>query len=228
MPLDEYWSAGTESLSSYASNPLVANCLKAEHIDWQIPWQSTDPASYLAPTANMSSFQNLTVETAREYGYRATVAPGGTGAPTAEELEQRRRFLALAASTPGFDAMIDACIKDARKQFDDAASIRILNTVNAWVFDSWKKANQDALVKKTDTIWRKCLIDAGYAVDLAAPIDDGADKAMPSRALLQALSIPPRWQSGDGAPKTPLTQAEIDLAVADATCRESSGWSKAM
>ncbi|WP_417554400.1 hypothetical protein [Microbacterium sp.] len=228
MPLDEYWSAGTDSLSSYASNLLVSECLKTEYIDWQIPWQSTDPSSYLAPTANMSGFQHLTVEAAREYGYRAPVAPGGMGAPTAEELKQRKQFLTLAASTPGFDAIINVCIKDARKQFDEAESTQIVNTMNGWVRDSWEKAEQNAAVKQTGTIWQKCLNDAGYAVDLAAPIDDGADGTMPSRTLLQTLGIPPRWQSGDGAPENPLTQGEIELAVADATCRESSGWSKAI
>ncbi|MDQ0613551.1 hypothetical protein QF046_001192 [Microbacterium sp. W4I4] len=226
MPLDEYWTAATDELANYASSLMIAACLKHEGIEWPIPWQSTDEASYLQPPANNSSFPALTVSLAQTDGYRTKFAPGGFGAPTAEWVQARQKLNAIVASTPGFDPLFDACLKKARKQVDESDAVQISNTVLGWSNESLEAANRAPKPKQSSTDWRECMHDAGLPVDQASPV--GSDGWMPEQQLLTRLGIPPRWQTGDGAPENPLTQGEIDLAVADATCRESSGWTAAI
>lgn len=227
MPLDEFASPSLMALPNYASNLLIAECLGEEGIDWPIPWQPTDDASYMPPTANSSGFPNLTVETAREFGYRAPAMAGMLVAPSQENQDALMKLNAIAASTPGFDPLFNSCLEQARKTLPDHESAAIYNQLNGWNWEAMGPALQEVAVQEGAAAWKSCLLDEGYPVDLAAPFDPDADEAMPTQALLQALGIPSRYQPGDGGPENPLTQAEIDLAVADATCRQSSGWNDA-
>lgn len=226
MPLDEYWTPATDGLSSYANNLLISECLGAEGIEWPIPWQPTDRAAYMSAHANGSAFPALTVELARDDGYRTNFAPGDFGAPTQEGVDAKRKLDGIAASTPGFQPLFDSCLEQSRRHIDESDAVGISNTILGWSHEATEKAMRSDAAKHPAAKWHDCLKDAGYPVDLDSPLGPGA--GMPDQKLFDALGIPPRWQTGDGAPENPLTQAEKDLAVADATCRESSGWTAAM
>ncbi|MBD3943125.1 hypothetical protein IF188_15635 [Microbacterium sp. NEAU-LLC] len=219
MPLDEFWAPTIDALPNYTENLLVAECMGEEGIDWPIPWQPTDDASYLPPTANMSGMQVLTPEVAREYGYRA---PANTGRSDPEGAETMTKLNAIAASTPGFEPLFGACLDEAREQVPSLRLNDWRNRLAGWYYESMEAAMRAPEVEQTGAAWQQCLQDRGYPVDLAAPLT--LDEWMPSEELLAKTGVPARWQPGDGGPENPLSQAEVDLAVADAECRASSGW----
>ena len=216
MPLDQFQAASTDALLSYAENLLVAECLGEEGIDWPIPWQPTDDESYLQPEANMSNFPALTVALATESGYHVNFNPGWRGA----SYEPIQELNAIALSTPGFEPVFGACLDEAREQVPTLAVSESTNQLLGWRYEASQSADDLPAVVEAGARWQQCLKDAGYVAVPASPYEkDEEDSYMPSDEMMAEVGIPP-YQSE-------LTQQEIDLAVADASCRESSGWSEA-
>lgn len=216
MPLDQFQAASTDALLSYAENLLVAECLGEEGIDWPIPWQPTDDESYLQPEANMSNFPALTVALATESGYHVNFNHGRRGA----SYEPIQELNAIALSTPGFEPVFGACLDEAREQVPTLAVSESTNRLWGWRAEADPLADDPSAVVEAGARWQQCLKDAGYVAAPDSPYEkDESDTLMPSDELMAEVGIPPRHFE--------LTQQEIDLAVADATCRESSGWSEA-
>ncbi len=227
MPLDEFQSASTDALHDYATMLLGAECLAKNGVEYDVPWQPTDDESYLPAPTNFSSFPILTLDIAREQGYRAPRSTGSLGTFN-EQLEAREPFLLLRQTTPGFDTLWDSCLDDANAQLPgEKGEVDYENTTGAWVNQSWETTQRDPSVREADSRWRECMIAVGYRALPDGPLR-GDDEWMPTQALRAELGIPDRYQPGDGGAENPLTQEEIDLAVDDATCRESSGWTEAM
>lgn len=222
MPLDEFQSATMTDLPNYAENLLVADCLSQDGIEWPIPWQPTDEASYLESPANLSTFPALTVDLAQASGYRADFTPGWSG----KSPESFRALNAIATSTPGFEPLQRSCLDEARKQVPTIELSEATNRVLGWMWEAQEVANRAPAVVKAGVDWQQCLKAAGYSAVPESPV--GSDESMPTQALLRELGIPSRWGDGDGAPENALTAQEITLAVDDASCRDSSGWSEAM
>lgn len=238
MPTDQFTSPTLDHLPNYASNRQMETCMTMEGFTWPIPVEPTDDASYLAFPKNLSSFPALTVDVARQYGYRANYMPG-VWLP-----DGRKNFTKLnriAESQPGFEPVFHACLASSRKVFDDTKAGDIYNTFNMWRSEAEKGINQDSAVRKSGATWKRCLADAGYQVDISAPYGEG--DAMPTQKLGEEIGLytpqptrPPRMDGGtwgdteaDPDSERPApTPAEFDLAIADATCRESSGWTKAV
>jgi len=240
MPLDPFSTATLANLSNYAENRRMETCLSNEGFSWPIPVEPTDEASYLAFPKNKSNFPVLTVEIAKRYGYTAVYTPGPT-----RELQAHVKLNRIAESTPGLDTTLQACTEESRKTFDVSKAFDVSAVAGMWMYEEAKKIPQDPAVKKASTAWKKCVVAAGYDVSISAPAGDEAEW-MPTEKLgveLGFYSPPPsmRPQPTDGPMHTygdtevdpdtigPLkpTPAEIELAVADATCRDSSGWTKA-
>jgi hypothetical protein len=236
MPMDEYSAAALIPLVSYAENRRMETCLSAEGFSWPIPVEPTDDASYLAFPKNMSSFPALTVEIARQYGYTAYYMPGPTPDPQTSVTLNR-----IGQSTPGLDTTLLACRDESRKTFDGAKAGDIFNTTAMWIYEETKKIPQDPAVKKAAASWKQCITAAGYDVSISAPVGDEGEQ-MPTQKLgieLGFYAAPPTKfpTSGgtygdtevdpDTAGPRKTTPAEIDLAVADASCRDTSGWTKA-
>lgn len=239
MPMDEYSAALLVPLVSYAENRRMETCLNKEGFSWPIPVEPTDSASYLAFPKNVSAFPALTVAIAKQYGYTAPYWPGPDSDPhTMVELNR------IAESSPGLDPTLLACREESRKTFDGGKASDIFNTASMWRWDAAKQAYQDPAVQKSGAAWKRCLGDAGYHVSIPAPISN--DEWMPTQKLGEKLGIykphptvAPQPHGGliqargdtEGDPDKfePVmpTPAEIELAVADATCRDSSGWTRA-
>lgn len=218
MPLDQFQDSSTGELLSYAENLLVAECLGGEGIDWPIPWQPTDDESYLEPEANMSNFPALTVALATKSGYHVNFNPGWRGG----SYESIQELNAIALSTPGFEPVFGACLDEAREQVPTLAVSESTNRLSEWRgrAESDPLADDPPAVVHAGARWQQCLKDAGYVSVPDSPYEKDEDDAfMPSDELMAEVGIPPR--------QAELTQQEIDLAVADASCRESSGWSEA-
>ncbi|MBS1908216.1 MAG: hypothetical protein JST33_17010 [Actinobacteria bacterium] len=240
MPLDEYSAASLVHLVNYAENRRMETCLSKEGFSWPIPVEPTDDTSYLVFPRNMSAFPALTVDIAKQYGYTALYIPGPTPDPRTSVKLNR-----IAESTPGLDTTLLACRDESRKTFDGGKAGDIFNTVGMWFDQGTKQVPQDPAVKKASASWKKCITAAGYDVSTSAPVGDG--EWMPTHKLgieLGFYAPPPSMRpqpaegpirtygdtevdpDADTSPRKP-TPAEIDLAVADATCRDSSGWTNA-
>lgn len=216
MPLDQFQDPSTDALLSYAENLLVADCLEGEGINWPIPWQPTNDESYLEPPANISGFPALTVALATESGYHVNFNPGWRGGSHESVVELN----AIALSTPGFEPVFGACLDEAREQVPTLAVSESTNRLLGWRAEADSLADDPPAVVDAGARWQQCLKDAGYVSVPDSPYEkDEADAFMPSDELRAELGIPPR--------QSELTQQEIGLAVADASCRESSGWSEA-
>ncbi|MFD6697651.1 MULTISPECIES: hypothetical protein [unclassified Microbacterium] len=236
MPLDEYSAASLVRLVNYAENRRMETCLSKDGFSWPIPVEPTDDASYLAFPKNMSAFPELTVEIARQYGYTANYMPGPEPDPRSFE-----RLNRIGASTPGLDTTLLACRDESRKTFDGLKAGDIFNTTGMWMYEETEKVPQDLVVKKAAATWKRCITAAGYDVSISAPVGDEGEQ-MPTQKLGIELGFyappPTKFPTGGGTygdtevdPDTAgprkSTPAEIELAVADATCRDSSGWTKA-
>ncbi|WP_292720742.1 hypothetical protein [Microbacterium sp. 13-71-7] len=240
MPMDQFSPAVLAHLSNYAENRRMETCLSKEGFSWPIPVEPTDDASYLTFPRNLSAFPALTVEIAKQYGYTAMYMPGPTPDPQTSVKLNR-----IGMSTPGLDTTLIACREESRKTFDVIKAGDIYNLIAGWSSEGADRIPQDPTVKKASAAWKKCVVAAGYDVSISAPAGDEAEW-MPTEKLgveLGFYSPPPsmRPQPTDGpmhtygdtevdpdtiGPRKP-TPAEIELAVADATCRDSSGWTKA-
>lgn len=226
MPLDEFEAPSRLDLTVYAENLLTAQCLGESGIEWPIPWQPTDDADYLPPPSNPSGFPALTVEIAQESGYRGHFQPGGWGSAvdrqaTAKELN------GIAASTPGFETVFNTCTKEARTTIPTSQVFDESNRVLGWANEARSTVSTASPVITADSAWRDCMKGLGYGSVPETPL--GEDGGMPTQALRHEVGIPDDPPPAiDDAPRLPLTGAEIALAVDDAGCRESSGWSKAV
>lgn len=128
---------------------------------------------------------------------------------------------AIAVSTPGFDPLFTACLNEAREVVPSLRMMTDSNLLLGWVGDSFANVKGVPAVIDATASWRECMTKAGYAETPNSPFE--------MVTSLDNFGIPPMYESGaDGAPLSPLTQAEIMLAVADATCQESSGWTQAI
>lgn len=238
MPMDQFTVPALDHLSNYALNRQMETCMTGEGFTWPIPIEPTDDASYLAYPKNPSSFPALTVEIAKQFGYRANYIPGvwlPDGRQTFTKLNR------IAASSPGFEPVFQACLDASRKIFDDTKVMDIYNTQNMWHNEATKDVFDDPAAQKAGAAWKQCLANAGYDVDISAPITENG--AMPTQKLGEEIGLymprpttPPRADGGTygdteadpDAERPAPTSAEIGLAVADATCRDSSGWTKAI
>lgn|GEM_PF-3596864 len=238
MPMDPYSSAVLLQLSSYAENRRMETCLSKEGITWPIPIEPTDDASYFAFPKNTSSFPALTVEIAQQFGYTANYMPGIW---LEDGIQTSTRLNRIADSSPGFEPVFRACLDESRKTFDMQKISDIYNASNMWMYEKSRGVPQEPAVKKAADSWKKCITAAGYDVSISAPVGD-KEEQMPTQKLgieLGFFAPPPTKLPTDGrtygdtevdpdaaAPRK-KTRAEIELAVADATCRDSSGWTKA-
>jgi hypothetical protein len=241
MPLDAFSSPLRDSLPTYAEDRWMETCLGKEGINWPILAQPTDETSAMVPPANMSGFPILTAEVAKQYGYSASRYPGRDQAHP----DQSDKLNAIARATPGFDPLFGSCLKEIRKRLDTISVTDSMNRITMWQDEAMNAAYAEPSVKNAGAAWKKCLVAAGYPITLSAPVGDG--EWMPTQALGVSLGFFPAPPStvapvpqegsigargdvsgGGSSGPAPLTSAEVQLAVADATCRESSGWTAAM
>lgn len=237
MPMDPYSTVMLEHLSNYAENRRMETCLSKEGFSWPIPVEPTDDASYLVFPKNKSSFPALTMEIAKQFGYTANYMPGIWLEDGYQSFTKLNR---IAESSPGFEPVFQACLDESRKTFDVIKVSDISRTSGMWMYENSKKVPQDPAVQKAAASWKECIAAAGYDVSLSAPVGDEGEW-MPTQKLgieLGFFAPPPSEFPTNGrtygdtevdpdtAGPRKTTPAEIELAVADATCRDSSGWTK--
>jgi hypothetical protein len=209
MPLDTF-SVYSQELDNYAEQLLIGRCLAAVGYEWPVPWQ--DPQFSPAPDFNRVGLRLFNRQTAQRWGYH--FAP----ARNAAEGQAWYEFTVFANSSDpdsGFNKRFDDCSAQAR----DEGTIAFTDA-NNWITSLAIQAN-DVAEQNPDVVaardrWQQCL---ETSVDFAVPDNPWQ---MPPSPLDESFGI-----SGPQATPSP-SAAEIDLAVRDADCQESSGFSAAL
>jgi hypothetical protein len=199
LPLDQLRSIDDGSVG-YATNLLVQDCMQQAGFEWPIP--PFDPSIRPAATWNSTGRRLFDPDVAAQYGYRIATPPG---VDVAQEIAINSRQL-----SPAEQRKANQC---------RALVARRLASPDSRLVDSLGLAAYDAALSEADTVaaghrWAACLAPEG--------ISDLPD--MPNQ--MPSPSIVKRFHIGRGG--SSASQEEIEIAVADARCRESSGFAQAL
>jgi hypothetical protein len=209
MPLDRYVPVG-ETSSAYALLLVAQQCMVgAGYDDYVVPWRdvaAADRAGELSTNGSLRlrAFDLVTAETR---GYHASSVIDA-GAAAWSEFSAR-------PWTTGRSDRFDTCVQRARTtvpsmgdHHDRTQSLVRLNNA------AFEGARDDPTVTATWDDWRGCLQDARVGDVASDP------SGMPT------LEMVDRFETLDSS--TSPTDDEIEIATADARCRESSGYRDAL
>lgn len=231
--------AALGSLQMVMEDGFIVECMRREGFLYDPPRRepTTDP---------MIERPELTVERARQLGYRV---PEFDVVDTDPELrayldslgEQGRRewetaffgsgknMISIEVSSGRLSTPADGCISEARAMIagdvENALEWQaIFDELGGLRSEALDRTDSDDDVQRAYDEWRSCMRSEGYQVDT---IDD---------AFSLATEVP-RAQDGDtdgaeppaddadvAAEDGPASEREIEIAVADATCRDTSGY----
>lgn len=209
MPLDRYVPVG-QSSSNYADLLVVQPCMIAAGYDeYVLPWRdvaAADRADELSVNGSLRlrAFDLATAET-RGYHAASVIDPGAAA------------WYEFAAQTwtDAKSDQFDTCLQRARATVpalddyhDRTQSLVRLNNA------AFEGARDDPTVTATWDDWRGCMQDARVGDVASDP------SGMPT------LEMADRFETLDSS--TSPTADEIEIATADARCRESSGYRAAL
>lgn len=209
MPLDRYVPVG-ETSSSYALLLVAQQCMVAAgHDDFVVPWRDVaagDRAGELSMNGSLR-LRAFDLATAETRGYHALSVIDAGAAAWSEFSSQ--------PWTAERSARFDTCVQRARgtvPSLDDYSNrTQSLVRLNNAAFEG---ARDDPTVTATWDDWRGCMQDARVGDVASDP------SGMPT------LEMADRFETLDSS--TSPTDDEIEIATADARCRESSGYRDAL
>lgn len=198
MPLDAYtMSTAQTSARDYAENLLVQPCMEAAGLSWDVPVRDVDEAP--PATTNAVGERLFTSAIAASVGYHLVIADS----PSARAWNA---FMNAPASEETVEQLSQCRTEVAEPALPAVTEeMRVAQALSA---EATAAAETSDTVRAAATDWTTCMADAGIA-DLPESITD-----MPTGWIDQkfGLSITKR-----------VSAEEIELAVQDADCRESSG-----
>lgn len=208
LPLDDFLISDKQlKRKSYASALVVRGCLEPKGIESRVPYVDFDAA--YADYADVRS--TLTRRQAARLGYHRPTENPPAGIEAWERFRtQPRSERELAATTQCFE--VD---EDEIPSYPND----VLNFTSSFATAAFQGSVKSSEVESAAEAWSVCMAPHGIE-DLP-----GDPQAMPSESIRQKYDT-----SGgrDGETLGPITQAEIDLALADVDCRESSGYQQAL
>lgn len=207
MPLDEF-KVFNPSLSNYAEQLLIANCLERQGYDWPVPWQDIEfPHS---ETINDTAMKIFNTDIAKLYGYHD--APP----PNPDERLAWAEFTAFAndyAPDDQFPSRFAGCGGEAREDQTDLDADG-LNYIAGLEIQARDQISSNEEVLAAALAWKSCL---SQVVDDELPDDPWTQ--MPTPSMAEEFGI-----YGPTVTSEP-TAEEVLVATADAECRVSSGYS---
>ena len=212
MPLDQYVGVGAIA-SGYAQELMIERCRTDEGGDGStVPWRDVAAATTSAERQPVRAFD---LADARERGYHVL--------PTADAGEDAWRAFVLRPVSAAESIARDRCLDRLYSEHPELLS-GDLGTGTGTVSDiairlsdaAFRDARDDDAVLDTVPACLECLQPVAAAGWELPPTPAG----MPTDAMAGAFA------SSD--PTTPVTEAELDVATADAACRESSGYLDAL
>lgn len=215
LPLDQY-SPPLIDVEYDAQQVFVQKCMAEAGHDWVV---HLDPAGTTTGESwNAAGRKLFSVELAETYGY------GNSGqisrSPEAEQawLDGERSRRALAEQVP---EAAENCLDQSTAVLDDEPSWQVYDLAQEIAGGASKDAQESPEVVEAVSRWRECMADAGLPDLPAVPeemppasVDDGGGPA-----------IDAPYSVGD---EFDVSAEERRVAVADATCQDSSGYASAL
>lgn len=216
LPLDTYHpdSAYAEARHLYAENLLVSACLAEEGVTYPA-FSAPTAASTSSAAVNDAGRRLFTPDIAATYGYHSAPRDDGSAAPSAEDSAAQRAFSEQVAADPGVQEAFEGCLSEAR----DEVPYPNINLIESLETSAYQAAKVDREAQSAAERWQTCLDPQGVA-DLPELPDDG----MPPTELAADFGL----ADADGDAFAAPGVEEIQLAEADAECRESSGLTEAL
>ncbi|WP_448058599.1 hypothetical protein [Cellulomonas hominis] len=207
MPLDQYSPADSLGIGSYAENLLIQPCMEAAGFSFEVPREDLDTPPRATMNAD-SGRQLFNLAIAQSYGYH--------DAPS--NLSNIAEILAFYYDTPLTEdaaAQRDTCLESAREQLPlpSAETVNFAATLGSAADEG---ALADDEVEEAAARWRECMQPVGVSDLPRAPAD------MPSESLRAQFGL----DVLDPTAAPVIGAEELRIAVADAGCRESSGYAE--
>ena len=197
LPADPY-RLPDDRLQYYAENLYIANCMKQSGYEYPVQtYDWNDPATPLESPSGYNG--RFTVAKAQAYGYHR--APSKRREEWLKVVEQKNQLL----KDPAADKTFMACSEKLRSSGVFKASDKLEGDVAPYVNDVSKLPAVRAAAQR----WRKCMAPQGIA-------------DLPEEPQI-APSVATKFGLVDGDDSA-VSAEEIKLAVADAKCREQSGY----
>lgn len=208
MPVDEFVPHDI-SVTDYAENLLVQECMAESGYVWEVPWVDVDaPPPVTTNEVGRTLFDG---DLAAAWGYLS--------APDARADLAGQAELNARAGTPEEDEQNAACLDAVRADALPLPSSGSRNLASSLGMAADRAARLDPAVLAAAEEWRACMEPLGVS-DL--PRDP---QEMPSESLRAEFGRVPRAADGAGLDALPVAgPREIEVAVADARCRDTSGW----
>jgi len=207
-PLDQYIPQNASN-ANYAEQLLVGKCIEKAGLSWAVPWRDIHADN--GPSWNSVERRLFNSDLAAKYGYH-------NGPAVDESLPAWQAFVASKQSmSSAEEAAIGKCVPEARKTLpllSPTAAQKALDLIQV----SYDAAFQDDDVVAAASKWRTCMEPQGIA-DLP-----DSPRKMPSDSLVSRFSL----DLGDRVGTTSVDPKEVAIATADAACRDSSGFAKAL
>lgn len=225
LPLDGYTVTVPDvETASYAENVLVEKGMNAQNRNWDIGAGHVAGSLQVA-TRSSGGTRLFDMPIAQKYGYHEPSMYPPDVAAAGQKLNSGRLSV-------GDRAAWDGCLTSARKTLPPAGYSQIASRL---AMETMVAAGAEPDVQHAAGRWRECMAPLGLS-DLPAMPDGPSDEKMPPASQAEGLGLndggdrpPGEAATSDDtpAPKSPGA-AEIKLAVADAACRASSGFTKAL
>lgn len=206
LPLDQYRDQTLLEIYSFVRATVVANCLDAAGL----PYQEPTPVSFDArpgPTWNRAARRLFNIPIAQEYGYRASdfLSPASPEASLAD------------LDTGSGQKTFEQCMNEA----DELPAIPSTSLAESFTGAAYESSLADPTTLAAAERWRTCMEPQGIADLPEVPWE------MPSPTLRDRFGLDPVTPGGLQRQQPEPSAAELELASADAQCREESGVSEA-
>jgi hypothetical protein len=206
LPLDEYVPT-LDRVESYAENLLIRDCLVESDYSWPVPWQDVDAVHH--QTISRSGRRLFDVEIAHKWGYHMTQSQSPDDIAWRQFVQITKRY----DSDAKFSALFEGCLESIRKDFP-LPSEKARYYASGLAAQVTKDALLNPAVVDAAARWRTCLVSRGVADVPATPDEMPTSEMVESFGLDEVGTIP--------------TSEEVELAVADAECMETSGYSQVL
>ncbi|MFT0762629.1 hypothetical protein VRY54_06160 [Actinomyces sp. F1_1611] len=213
LPIDPYFSVDFSNYQINAEQTISHDCMAADGWNYRVTMDASAP---LPETKSASGARLFTPELAAKYGYRSAPDPRH---PLENEVAAMGGL--YSEEPPEFDEKLNECIQAAWDEMQRAGAPEERSETEQALSGGYNVLFSTAVtdeVHQAAARWRECMAPLGI-VDLPDEPWTADSMSMPP-SLMSAWGWTPRF----GKPSAD----EIRIAVHDANCRETSGWSEAL
>jgi hypothetical protein len=213
LPLDQYQRPLVDPVTD-AEQLLIQSCMQEKGYSWSVLVTSVDgkPGESWNPVRRKLFDREL----AKKYGYRNSneLAFSAADAQQWTDFDRANRKVGASAST-----QVDTCLSAARRQIGVSGGRSPYDLAEQLASVAYSDALDSKDVHDAARAWQKCMADVGVPDLPESPTDMPPD----------SVSAPGGVDYG-AAPNQPITVSEEErrVAIADAGCRETTGYSEAL